>query len=245
MNKGQAKRFVAVVTGSGGSIGSCIVEALLAKGYFVYGLDIVNYIEDDHFQFLCFDLRNYRELESFIQNYIQLGEYTVVINCAGIREILPINDLSLEQWEQVMSINLHTPFVLSRSLACQIADRSLQGSIVNIASVSGLLGEPDRTAYVCSKHALIGLTKQLAIEFGKYGIRANSISPGIIETNMTRDYFNDPEQMELIRSGNYIQRIGQPEDVANAVIFAINSEAKYLTGSNIVVDGGWTAGKNL
>lgn len=241
----KRKKLIAIVTGSGGSIGGEIVQALLQKGYVVYGLDIHNNITHPNFIYLEYDLRNYKDLETFLNKKITLGKYNTIVNCAGIREIKSIENLTLKIWEEVMAINLHSPFILSKTLGLSLIKDDLKGTIINIASVSGILGEPERTAYVSSKHAILGLTKQLAIEFGKFGIRVNSISPGVIRTNMTEKYFDDPNQIKVIKSGNYLNMIGVPEDISKTVLFLSSQDAKYVTGSNFVIDGGWTAGKNL
>ncbi len=241
----QTQTRVAIVTGSGGSIGKAICEWLLNDGFTVYGLDRDNALEHARFTFLATDLTRYATLPALLESEIEFGDENLLVNCAGIREILPIKDLSLEVWEQVMAVNLTAPFVLSQYFGTKVKEADLQGSIVNIASVAGTLGEPERTAYVVSKTGVIGLTKQLAIEFGDAGIRANSISPGVTRTNMTEQYFDDPEQVALIHNGLCLNRVGQPNDIASMVGFLSGQNAGFITGSNFIVDGGWTAGKQL
>lgn len=235
----------AIVTGSGGSIGGAIVERLLAQDYFVLGLDLADSRSHPSFNFIEVDMAHPERIDALFEGAIVLGRHNVLVNAAGVREIVPMPALSLDEWNRVLAINLTAPFVLSRRLAVEAVEQYRQAVIVNIASVSGMLGEPERTAYVSSKHGLIGLTKQLAIEFGHAGIRANSVSPGVTRSNMTRAYFDDPQQMALIKSGLYLDRVGEPEDVASLVSFLASEDAGYITGSNFTVDGGWTAGKNL
>ncbi|WP_233420892.1 SDR family NAD(P)-dependent oxidoreductase [Xenorhabdus nematophila] len=117
--------------------------------------------------------------------------------------------------------------------------------MINIASVSGILGEPNRTAYVASKHAVIGLTKQLALEYGKYNIRVNAIAPGVIRTPLTERYYHDESQLEKIRKGQFLPSLGMPEDIAQAASFLASEGARFITGSTLILDGGWTIGKDL
>lgn len=235
----------AIVSGSGGSIGGAIVEQLLDQKYFVLGLDLADNRKHPSFDFIEVDLAQSEHLDTLIEEVSTLGRHNVLVNAAGVREIVPMPALSLEEWNRVLTINLTAPFVLSRRFAMEAIEQHCQAAIVNIASVSGMLGEPERTAYVSSKHGLIGLTKQLAIEFGRAGVRANSVSPGVTRSNMTQSYFDDPQQMVLIKSGLYLDRVGEPRDVASLVTFLASEDAGYITGGNFTVDGGWTAGKNL
>lgn len=117
--------------------------------------------------------------------------------------------------------------------------------MVNLASVSGLMGEPDRTAYVSSKHAVIGLTKQLALEYGKHGIRVNAIAPGVIRTPLTESYYHDDSQLEKIKRGQFLPVLGETGDVAEAALYLTAPENRFVTGSTLVIDGGWTLGKDL
>jgi len=169
----------------------------------------------------------------------------VLINCAGIREILSIEELTLSIWDEVFKTNVTAPFVASKAFCSALINHGLSGSIINIASTSGVLGEPHRTAYVASKHAVIGLTKQLAIEYGEFDIRVNAIAPGIIRTPMTEHYFNTEKQRQAVEQGQFIKHTGLPMDVAGAAMYLASNKARFLTGTTIVMDGGWTAGKRL
>lgn len=171
------------------------------------------------------------------------NDFDVLIHCAGIREIETPHQVSLEMWQKVMNINLTSSFLLSqglirKALACQ---RPL--SIVNIASVSGLQAEPDRAAYVTSKYALIGLTKQLAYQYGKDGIRVNAIAPGIIETPLTRDYFDNHDIATRIKAAIPVGYWGQVEHIVSLVDVCLTNN--YMNGAVLVCDGGWTIGRNI
>lgn len=241
-------RKIAFITGAAGGIGQAIAAHFISQSYFVIGIDVCAQGEP----FSAQDYRHHRtniiEFDGLAALFDQdsfSSEDNVLVNCAGMREICPIDALSLALWDEIFAVNVTATFVASKAFAQQLIGNAWPGSIVNIASISGLLGEPNRTAYVASKHAVIGLTKQLAIEYGRSGIRVNAIAPGVIRTPLTEQYYHDANQMEKIDSGQFINHRGMPSDVASAAFFLASHQAKFMTGSTLVMDGGWTAGKNL
>ncbi|MGY2049554.1 SDR family NAD(P)-dependent oxidoreductase [Methylobacterium sp. JK268] len=238
---------VAIVTGSSGGIGREICRAFLNRGYRTVGLDIEESTPGTdlgHYFSRAVDLSDPQRVQHALDG-IALAPHNVLVNCAGIREICNLEDLTLDLWQRVMTVNVTAPFLLSKEFFRRLTMDGKTGNIVNIASVSGLLGEPKRTAYVSSKHALIGLTKQLAIEFGRAGIRVNAVSPGIVRTPLTEAYYSDAETMRKIKSGQFLSMDGHPADVASAVMFLAESSSRFITGATLCVDGGWTIGKQL
>jgi NAD(P)-dependent dehydrogenase (short-subunit alcohol dehydrogenase family) len=239
---------VAFITGASGGIGNAVAKHFISKQYFVHGIDISeksSNFSDKDYQHHKINITDFKVLSEYFDKECFSLSDNVLVNCAGIREICSIADLSLSQWETIFAVNVTATFVASKSFCQKLKENNLRGSVVNIASVSGLLGEPDRTAYVSSKHAVIGLTKQLSIEYGKSGIRVNAIAPGVIRTQLTEQYYQDEEQMKKIDSGQFIKHRGMPSDVAQAAYFLSSDQANFMTGSTLVIDGGWTAGKNL
>jgi NAD(P)-dependent dehydrogenase (short-subunit alcohol dehydrogenase family) len=242
----NALKKVAVVTGCSSGIGKTITNRLLSEDWFVYGIDLVATDEGEdrtNFRLITVDLTDFNALAKACEGFELSLERNILVNCAGIREICSIDDLSIELWTKVISLNVTSVFCLSKWLERRIRDSGARFNIVNIASVSGLLGEPNRTAYVTSKHAILGLTKQLAIEYGAFGVRVNAVSPGVIRTPLTEAYFSDPQQMQKIQTGQFLAKTGQTDDVANAVLYLASDQAGFVTGSNFVIDGGWSAGK--
>lgn len=174
-----------------------------------------------------------------------LGRLDVLVNAAGIREIAPVLELAYEEWRRVLEVNLSGTFLPSQAFARRVVAAGRQGSIVNLASTLGLMAAPQRAAYVASKHGVVGLTKQMALELGEMGIRVNAVAPGVIRTALTERYFQDPAMTETIRSIHALGRWGEAEEVARAILFLAAPEQGFVTGSVLAIDGGWTTGKRM
>ncbi len=186
------------------------------------------------------DLANLDAVKSFCE---KITDFDVFIHCAGIREIEAPDNVSLEMWQKVLNVNLSSSFLISQALIKQALKNKKSLSIINIASVSGFQAEPDRAAYVSSKYALIGLTKQLAYQYGKNNIRVNAIAPGIIETPLTQSYFQDAELSERIKTAIPVGFWGQVEHIIPLIDICLTNT--YMNGSVLVCDGGWTVGRNV
>ncbi|MEC9151857.1 MAG: SDR family oxidoreductase, partial [Pseudomonadota bacterium] len=175
----------------------------------------------------------------------QIGNLEVLINNAGVREIVPVLELSYEEWSRVINVNITGVFLCAQAFAREVIASGGNGSIVNLASTLGVVASPSRAAYTASKHAVVGLTKEMAMEFGEQGIRVNAVGPGVIRTPLTERYFQTEENAETIRSVHALNRWGQPPEVAKAIAFLASDDASFCTGTTLMVDGGWTAGKKL
>jgi NAD(P)-dependent dehydrogenase (short-subunit alcohol dehydrogenase family) len=145
-----------------------------------------------------------------------------------------------ERWHQVMAINLTGVWLCMKYEVAQMLTQG-GGTIVNTASGAGLVGLPGNCAYVASKHGVVGLTKTAALEYAQQGIRVNCVCPGYIQTPMTAPGMNDPEQMARIIAREPIGRVGQPEEVAEAVVWLCSDAASFVTGHTMTVDGGYVA----
>ena len=169
------------------------------------------------------------------------GRLDVLVNNAGIGGGNRIEDTTLEQWERIMAVNATGVFLGTRAVIPAMR-RAGGGSIVNISSQLGLVGTDNSSPqYQASKGAVRLLTKATAIQYAKEGIRANSVHPGPIVTAMTEQRRADPEQLRLTLSRIPLGRYGQPEDVALGVLYLASDESSFVTGSELVIDGGWTA----
>lgn len=174
-----------------------------------------------------------------------LGRLDILANCAGVREISPLLDLSFEDWQRTMGINVTGSFLPSQAFARRLIALGKPGRIVNIASTLGLVATPERVAYVTSKHAVVGLTKALAMELAPNNIRVNAVAPGVIRTPMTERYFQDAETSQKIRNIHAMGRWGETQEVANAMLFLASEASSFTTGAVLTVDGGWTLGKKM
>lgn len=174
-----------------------------------------------------------------------LGRLDVLVNSAGIREIVPVLELSFEEWQRVIGVNLSGTFLPSQAFARQLVALGRPGRIVNLASTLGLMAAPKRAAYTASKHGVVGLTKQMALELGEKNIRVNAVAPGVVHTPMTERYFQDEAYAQTIRDIHALGRWAEPHEVASAILFLAAEENGFITGSVMTVDGGWTTGKKM
>jgi len=171
-----------------------------------------------------------------------LGRIDVLVNSAGIREIVSVLDLSWEEWQRVIAVNLSGTFLPSQAFARRIVAAGKTGQIVNLASTLGLMAAPNRAAYTASKHGVVGLTKEMALELGDRGIRVNAVAPGVVDTPIAALVVHNPELAPHYLKTIPLGRFGQPRDIADAVVFLASDEASYVTGQMLVIDGGQTLG---
>lgn len=168
------------------------------------------------------------------------GRIDVLVNNAGIDLVTKLLATSIEDFERVTDINLRGTFLGMRTVAAALTKAELTGSIINISSVSGLQGVANHGVYSASKFAVTGLTKAAAKEWGRYGIRVNSIHPGLIETPMTEDMrpFTDPEVRVKAERNIPMGRMGEARDIANMALFLASDDSDYCSGQAFIVDGG-------
>lgn len=177
-------------------------------------------------------------VETAVDTY---GGLDCAFNNAGIEgKNAPSSDQPLSNWEQVIDVNLEGVFLAMREeIPAMLEDGG--GAIVNTASVAGVLGFPNLSPYVASKHGVIGLTKTAAVEFSAEGLRVNAVCPGVIETPMVaRTQEEDPETIEATIAATPIDRLGQPEEIAAAAVWLCSDDASFVTGESLVVDGGFS-----
>ena len=167
--------------------------------------------------------------------------FQVLVNNAGMNRPKPLVDIPDEDLDAVLDLNVKSAFVVSRVVVQALTTAGLPGSIINISSQMGRVGAPRRTLYCASKHALEGMTKALAWEVGPAGIRVNTLCPTFIETDLTAPMFEDQAFRRWVVERIALGRIGQVEDVMGAVLFLASDAAALVTGSALMVDGGWTA----
>ena len=167
--------------------------------------------------------------------------YDILVNNAGTNRPGPFLEARAEDYDTVFSLNVRAAFFLAQAVAQQLVAAGQPGSIINISSQMGHVGAAGRTIYCASKHAVEGMTKAMAAELGPYGIRVNSICPTFIETPLTRPYFENAGFRESVLSKIKLGRLGRPEDVMGAVVFLASDASALMTGSAVMLDGGWTS----
>jgi NAD(P)-dependent dehydrogenase (short-subunit alcohol dehydrogenase family) len=170
----------------------------------------------------------------------ELGPLGILVNNAGVAVMKPALEQTLEDWDQVMGVNLRGAWLVAQAAGEAMVRQGQGGSIVNIASILGLRATQQLPTYGASKAALINLTRSLALEWARHDIRVNAIAPGYVETEINRQFLTSPAGEKLLKSIPQ-RRFGQPEDLDGALLLLCSDAGRYLTGSVITVDGGQTA----
>ena len=192
------------------------------------------------------DVSKKEEVEKMVKKTIaKFGKIDILVNNAGIYQFKPFLELSEEEWDRTLDINLKGYFLCSQAVAKEMAKQKSAGVIINIASVAmgqQGIGFPNIVHYCASKGGIVGMTEALAVELAPYNIRVNAVSPGMIETPMIDPITSDPKIMEAMLARVPMHRVGKPEEVSNLVLFLASDKSSYMTGSTVVIDGGWLAG---
>ena len=231
-----------VVTGAADGIGRATATRFAAEGASVLAADqnADGLAElEDQFETLVLDVTQADAAELICSTAEQrLGGMDVLVNNAGVAAGAPLGQLDDELWERVLDINLNSVFKISRR-AIGLLSKSGRGRIVNIGSVMSVRSSPGMGAYAVSKHGVAGLTRTLALELGELSITANYIQPGAIVTGISRDTFAADENFRNFWIEKAaMKRLGQPEDIAAAICFLASSDAGFITGHGLTVDGG-------
>ena len=195
--------------------------------------------------FVKTDVSKASEVETLIKKAVEkFGRVDIAFNNAGIEGVwVPIVRQSEEDWDQIIAINLKGVWLCLKHEIRQMLKQGAGGAIVNMGSVTGLIGSVGAAAYSASKHGVIGLTKSAALENAKSGIRVNAVCPGFTETPMADRIFRVPQIHKHVLSCHPIGRLGKPVEIAEAVVWMCSDRASFMTGETLVLDGGFLAGR--
>lgn len=242
---------IAIITGAASGIGAATARRFVAEGANIIMVDtnsdkLATVSQDidqaDKVRTIVADVQDEAAVADSVKMAVDLwGQVDILINNAGIGSNMSLLDFTREDFDLILGVNLRGPL-----LFCKHTIPAMRGggTIVNVASISSTSGIPGQALYGPSKGAIAQMTRQLAIEYAAQNIRVNAVAPGTIETPMLQEA-GDPEEMKPIlawlREKHPIGRFGQPEEVANAILFLASDEASFITGANLAVDGGYTA----
>ena len=231
-----------LITGVKGGIGLAIAKAFREANYYVYGMDKEEQGYGEHVdRYIPFDLHQFvRDVEYRIKASEELEKLVpalnVLINNAAVQRLDRLENIKLDDWQETLNVNLTGPMLLSKLFLKRL--EAAKGSIINIGSVHQLATKPGFLTYATSKHALIGLTKTMAVDL-EGRVRVNAISPAAIDTPMLRAGFdNDEAAIRELKRIHPVKRIGTPEDVARLALFLASENQGFLHGANILLDGG-------
>ena len=243
------KNKIAIVTGACGGIGGALTDALLKAEATVVLVDMdqqpLTEVTEKYkteglyaFEKNC-DLTDLKQIEALVE-YIKTvhQRIDILVNCAGITFQHDALDYPDELWHKTMKVNLEAPFQLGKQIGKLMKNQG-NGSIINITSINAERGFTDNPAYIASKGGLKQLTKSLAMDLGRYGVRANAIGPGYFRTQISEKSWNDSEKRKARAESTFLNRWGQLDDLSGLVIFLASDASSYITGQDIYIDGGF------
>lgn len=254
---GRLNGKIACITGAASGIGAACALRFAEEGARIAGFDVQSPREGDWktaaetapgASFRIGDVRDDEAVRSWVGEVVaEFGGVDLLVNSAGIAGGGPVHLVEPEAWDQVLDVNLRGTYLACRHVIPAMLEGG-GGSIINVASVEGIEGFEGGSAYNASKGAVILLTKNMAIDYGRRNIRVNAVCPGFIETPLLASVLADDglaDQRERIREAHQLGRFGRPVEIANGALFLASDEASFVTGHSLVVDGGYTAGHRV
>lgn len=242
---GRLDGKVAVVTGGASGIGEKMVDVFSREGAIAIAADIdekaleaADHKENVHG--IKLNVASDEDWQAFAKDVkARFGSIDILVNNAGITTDKPYSEINADDWQKMLTINGFGPFAGMKHIAPLMAEQG-KGSIVNISSYTAIVGQAFNN-YVASKGAIRAISRAAAAQFGSQGVRINAIFPGAIATPMVEALENSKEIIDQLGQATLLKRMGTPEDIANAALFLASDESSYMTGAELVVDGGYTA----
>lgn len=238
---------IVFVTGAASGIGASQARAFLEANARAFAFDQqsddlqeLKASYPDRFEFLLGDVRDKQLLQKAIQRCHEVfGTVDILLNTAGVLDdYLPLDQTDEDLWERIYETNVKSMFTLTKLLLPELLEN--QGTVINMASIAGLVAGGGGIAYTTSKHAIVGFTKQLALDYADKGLHVNALAPGAIKTPMNQaDFAGDGQMAKWVAEETPVKRWAKPEEVAYATLFLASDEARYMQGNIVPVDGGW------
>lgn len=240
---------IAIITGAGFGIGRGIALAFVKEGAKVVvadwseenGKQTVEQIQKKGGEaiFIKTDVSKVKDVDEMAKICLdKFNHIDILVNNAGIYRSYNLHEMSEENWDEVIDINLKSVFLGSKRVIPEMLKQS-KGKIINVASIAGLVGFAQSGAYCASKGGMIALTREMALEYAPKKINVNCIAPGVIKTAMIKDMLADPATKQFLESSTPYPRLGEPEDIAQAAVYLASDESDFVNGEVLVVDGGW------
>ncbi|MGX7204133.1 3-oxoacyl-ACP reductase [Enterococcus pingfangensis] len=235
------------VTGAASGIGAAQAQALLNAGAQVFAFDqqelsLQKFQQTfpERFAFSLGDVREKTDLQTALQHcHTVFGTVDILLNTAGVLDdYLPLAETDDTLWTRILDTNVKSMFTLTKLLLQELLEN--QGTVINMASIAGLVAGGGGIAYTASKHAIVGFTKQLALDYADKGLHVNALAPGAIKTPMNQaDFAGDGQMAQWVADETPVKRWAAPEEVAYATLFLASEEARYMQGNILPIDGGW------
>ena len=235
------KKFkkVILISGTSSGIGKYLAVKLSQNNTVIGFSRGKSNIKNKNYYHHRLDINKNKKLETLIKNIMtKHKKIDILINNAGINKINEVNRINNNDWDEINKVNLRAPYLMTK-LVSKIMIKQKKGYIINISSIFGVISKEKRAAYSASKSGLIGLTKASAIDLAKYNILVNSVSPGFVETELTKKILSIKDKV-LLKKNVPLKRFAKKEEVTNLLFFLCSKYNTYITGQNIIIDGGFT-----
>ncbi len=240
---------VAIITGAARNIGRAIAIEFAKEGAKV----VLSDVDIDNCELVCdeiidagfdavaieCDVTRKKDVESLLKKTVKkFQRVDILVNNASDEVVKPFFDVTEAEWDSVMDINLKGVFLTTQIIGRKMAEQK-EGKIISISSIAGEVGFTYTSSFCASKAGVINLTRELALELSEHNINVNTITSGVLPTKITKDILEDRQTKQSLLENLPIKRIGRPDDIARAAVFLASEKSRYITGHNLVVDGGW------